>query len=99
MKTTAVRIGKELETGLDLVMREEHVAKSEALRKVLEIGITDWRKRRALTLLRKGKVTLWKAAELARLSISEMLDAARKEGVSLPVSGRDVIEDIRAAKK
>lgn len=99
METVAVRIPKDIEEELKLVIEREGLARSAALRKMLEKGLKEWKKELALQLLREGKVTLWKAAGIAGITIWEMLDLVEEKGISLPIKAEDVIEDIRAALK
>jgi predicted HTH domain antitoxin len=97
METVAVRIPKDIEEELRLVVEREGLDRSTALRKMLEKGLKEWKKELALQLLREGKVTLWKAAEVAGVTIWEMLELVEEEGISLPIRAEDVVEDIRAA--
>lgn len=97
METVAVRIPKDIEEELRLVVEREGLDRSTALRKMLEKGLKEWKKELALQLLREGKVTLWKAAEVAGVTIWEMLELVEEEGISLPIRAEDVIEDIKAA--
>lgn len=96
MKTVAVRIPREIEKELKVIIETEGLDKSTAFRKILEKGLKEWKKELALKLLQEGKVTLWKSAKIAGLSIWEMLDLIEKRGVALPIRAEDVIEDIRA---
>jgi len=99
METVALRIPTDLERSLKRVMRVEHLDRSVALRKLLEIGSQEWRKDFAVRKLMDGKMTVWKAAKLSGISVWEMLDLVRERGISLPIKAEDVIEDIREAMK
>ena len=98
-KTVATRIARSLEAELRDVMREEGVDRSTAVRKLLEIGASEWRRKRALELYRGKKVSLWGAASIAGLTLREMLDVAKREGVPAHVSVEDIEEDMRAARE
>lgn len=80
-------------------MRAEKVDKATALRKLLELGVKDWRRETALDQLREGKVTVWRAAEVAGLSLWDFVSLLEDRKVVLPIRGRDVIDDLRAALK
>ncbi len=73
--------------------------KATALRKLLELGVKDWRRETALDLLREGKVTVWRAAEVAGLPLWDFVSLVEDRRVVLPIRGRDVIDDLRAALK
>jgi predicted HTH domain antitoxin len=96
MKTVAVRIPREIEKEMKVIIETEGLDKSAAFRKILEKGLKEWKKELALKLLQEGRVTLWKSAKIAGLSIWEMLDLIEKRGAVLPIRAEDVIEDIRA---
>ena len=59
-------------------------------RTVLEIGIREAKKKRALKMYREGSCTLWKAAELAGTSLREMMDLLEKEHITLRITPDDV---------
>lgn len=83
-KPIATRIPEELEREIREVMMFEKTDKATAVRKILEIGIDEWRKRYALSLLQEGKVSFNKAAQIAKLSIwdfAELLKQRRVEWI------------------
>jgi len=98
-KTVATRISSELEEEIISFMREEGLDKSTAIRRILEIGVNEWKKRRAIELYRTEKITLWKASQIAGLSIREMLEELNRLRIVTHVTARDLEEDVEAAKK
>ena len=98
-KTVATRISSELEEEIIRFMREEGLDKSTAIRRILEIGVNEWKKRRAIELYRTEKITLWKASQIAGLSIREMLEELNRLRIVTHVTARDLEEDVEAAKK
>ena len=98
-KTIATRIPHELEEEIIKFMKEQGLDKSTAVRCILEIGVGEWKKKRAIELYRTGKVTLWKASQIAGLSLREMLDELNRLKVITHVTAEDIEEDIEAAKK
>lgn len=77
-----------------------NVEKAQAVRIILEIGISEWRKRTALELLRDGKVTFAKAAKLAKLDLWELADILKDrkiEWVKIPSGELD--EEVKKAAK
>jgi len=48
------------------------------VRALLELGIGEWRKRTALELMRDGKATFAKAAEMAKLPLWEFADLVKQ---------------------
>lgn len=97
-KTVAARIPIELEEQITRFMEEEGLDKSTALRRVLEIGVGEWKRRKAVDLYRSGKVTLWKASQIWGVSLREMLDELSRLRITAHVTAKDIEEDIEAAR-
>lgn len=66
------------------------------VRKIPKTGLKDVGVEHVLEKYRGGNVTLWKASEMAGLSIWEMMELIKKEGAIAPYTLKDVKEDIRA---
>lgn len=76
-----VRFTKSLEKAVHEVVREEAIDKSSAVRLLVDLGYKEWRLRKALQKLREGKVSLWKASEIAEMSLWDLLLVVKKEGI------------------
>ncbi len=98
-KTVAARIPVELEEEIFRFMKEAGLDKSAAIRRILEIGVGEWKRRRAIELYRSGKVTLWKASQIGGVSLREMLDELNRLRIITHVTAKDIEEDIEAAKR
>jgi len=81
LKPLAVRIPKEIEKEILEVVEREKLDKATVVRTLLEMGIVEWRKQTALELLRDGKVTFAKAAEMAKLSLWEFADLVKQRNI------------------
>jgi len=81
LKPLAVRIPQEIEKEILEVVKREKLDKATVVRTLLEIGIEEWRKQTALELLRDGKVTFAKAAEMAKLSLWEFADLVKQRNI------------------
>ena len=66
----------------------------EEVEQALLIGFREMRIEKALMLLRKGDVSVWKAAKVARLSLREMIEEARARGVEPRVTD-EMIDEVR----
>lgn len=98
-KTVATRIPVELEKDITKFMSEEGLDKSTAIRRILEIGVGEWKRRRAVELYRSGKLTLWKASQIWGVSLREMLEELNRLRITAHITAKDIEEDIEAAKK
>jgi predicted HTH domain antitoxin len=80
-ETIGARVPKEVIHHLSEFMEVEGVDKSTAIRRIIEKGLSEWRKERALKLLGEGKVTFLKAADLAGVSVYELIELVRQRRV------------------
>lgn len=80
MSITGIRFPEALEKAVDDVVNEESVDKSTAVRMLVDIGYKEWRLKKALQKLREGKVSLWKASEIAGISLWDLLLVVKREG-------------------
>jgi len=96
MSLVSTRLPQDMDREIEQYARKEQVGKTVALRKILEKGLKEVRIEHALEEYRHGKVTLWKASEMARLSLWEMMDLVKERGISAPYTLKDVEEDIKA---
>ncbi|MHA1263130.1 MAG: UPF0175 family protein [Candidatus Freyarchaeota archaeon] len=97
--TISSRISKKLARDLETYMREESLEKSASIRKLLSEALKNWKKERALKMLKEGRVSFVKAAEIAEMSVWEFADLIRKEDIVWIKSKEMIEEDIRKATR
>ena len=98
-KIISIRPTEEIERKLKRLIGIEKTERSALIRKILDIGIEEELKKHALELFRDKKVSLAKAAEIADISVREMMDLIKEKGISLHISIEDIREDFEAAMK
>jgi len=98
-KTLSTRVGRETEEEIRYYMRAEKVDKATAMRRLLGLGVQGWRRETAVQLLREGKATVWRAATVAGLPLWDFIQFLCERNVILSVKGRDVVDDVSAARK
>ncbi|MCD6456456.1 MAG: UPF0175 family protein [Methanophagales archaeon] len=91
-KTVSVRIPRELDEDIKWVMHAEGIDSSSVIRKIIDLGIKEWKRERALELLRRGNVTIMKAASLAGVSIYEMLKLVKERDIAWVAFDEDDIK-------
>lgn len=69
--------------------------RSEALRRFIERGLREARIDDALDLLRKGRVSLGKAAEVGGVTLYEMLELTRQHHIPYGYTADDLERDLR----
>ncbi|MHA1145550.1 MAG: UPF0175 family protein [Candidatus Helarchaeota archaeon] len=99
MKNIASRIHKELEADIEEFMKERGLDKSSAIRIILQIGIAEWKKNRAIELYKIKRITLWKASQMAGLSLREIIEELNRRKIPINVTTQEIIEDIKAASE
>lgn len=95
--TISSRISQEMARDLEMFMREESLEKSASIRKLLAEGLKKWKEEKALKLLKEGRVSFVKAAEMADMSVWEFADLVRKEDIVWIKSEKMIEEDITKA--
>ncbi|MBU7014577.1 MAG: UPF0175 family protein [Theionarchaea archaeon] len=98
-KPLSIRPTEEIEKKLEKLIEIEKMEKSVLIRKLLDIGVDEELKNCALRLFKERKVTLAKAAEIADVSIREMMDLVRDSKLSLHITVEDVQRDYEAAMR
>ncbi|MGD2247129.1 MAG: hypothetical protein PVF58_01900 [Candidatus Methanofastidiosia archaeon] len=76
MKVVTSRIPEKYFNDLEMIQKEEKINRAEAVRRLLIKAISEWKKERALTLLKDHKITVRKAASIAGVTYIEMLQLA-----------------------
>jgi len=97
MKNLTVRVDEETLGEIERVAKADRVDRSTVARDLLKIGIRETRKKRALELYRKGKCTLWRAAQLADVPLREMIELVTEDKAPMHITPEDVDEAWREA--
>ena len=77
MKVITSRIPEKYFKDLEVIQKEEKIDRAEAVRRLLIKAISEWKKERALNLLKDHKVTIRTAASMADVTYVEMLELAQ----------------------
>ncbi len=97
MALISTRIPEDIEKELIWYANKEKIGRTIALRKILDKGLKEIKLEHALDLYKKGKVTLWKAATIAGLSLWEIMDIVRERKIPMYYTLEDIEEDIKSA--
>ena len=94
-QTVSLRLSKESLQEIDRLAERLKTGRSEALRRFIERGLREARIDDALDRLRKGKVSVGRAAEVAGVSLYEMLDLVRRHHIPSGYGPEDLEKDLR----
>lgn len=78
----SVKIDKDKLKLLEEIAREEETDRSTIARKLLDTGIKKWKIDRALKSFSEGRLSLWKAADMADVSLREFIDILNERKIS-----------------
>lgn len=95
----STRVSEELARELRQIEEEEKTDRATVVRKLLARAIEQWKVERGLRLYKGGKVTLWRAARIAGVTLREMMELASKEGIQFKYTTKDLEEDIKSVLK
>jgi len=99
MATISVRVDEDMLRDLELLREGAKVDRSEVVRKLLDKAIKEAKLEQAMQLLRERKVSIGRAAELAGVTIYEIIEAMPKHGVHLGYTMNELRKDIKFALK
>lgn len=77
METISFRPSKTVLSEFEYLLRKGDLVKSELARKLFELGLESWRRKKALNDFGEGKVSFLSAAEQAGVSAYEFLELVK----------------------
>ncbi|MBX5321265.1 MAG: UPF0175 family protein [Candidatus Bathyarchaeia archaeon] len=98
-EVVSARLPKEKVRLVEEIAKEEKVDKSTILERAVEHYTREWKLEKAVELYREGRVTLSRAAEIAEISVWEMIDILAQRKVTLQYSVEDLEEDLKALER
>lgn len=91
----STRIDKKTSNEIMKLAKKKNVGKTIILREAINKGLADLNLDLALDRYKQGKVTLWKAAEIAKITLWEFIEIIKKEKIPMKYSIEDAQEDIK----
>ncbi len=95
----STRVPDDMAKDLSEIEKEEKADRATVVRKLLAKSIAEWKVEKALALYSQGKVTLWKAARIADVSLWEMMEKVKEKEIPIQYTHEDFCEDFEAALK
>jgi predicted HTH domain antitoxin len=94
-----IRIPQKLARELEDLAQTEHIAKIDIARQLLWEGVARRKQELALRLYAGGKITKARAAEIAGVSLWEMVDLVERQGVRWDYSIEEAKAEIKEVMK
>jgi len=95
----STRVPADLARDLRKIEEVEKADRATVVRKLLAASVAEWKKEYALKLYSQGRVTLWRAARLAEVTLREMMELAAERGIEFKYTLKDLDEDLAVALK
>jgi len=99
LEPVTARFPREMLMEVDKLAEREKVDRSELIRRLLHFALQQKKIEYALEAYREGKVTLWKAAEMAGVSLREMMELARVKRIAVPYTLDDLRRDVEYVRQ
>ena len=94
------RIPVAIMSQVESIAKEEQTDKSSVVRKLLDKAIKEWKLERAANMYRGKKVTLEKSAEIAEVSVRELINYLREKDLEIGnLSANELANDIKQMYK
>ncbi|HYN89170.1 MAG TPA: UPF0175 family protein [Ardenticatenaceae bacterium] len=90
-----LRVPDAVVSDLDLLAEHDHTARVDVARQILLDGIMVRKRDLALRLYREGRVSKSRAAEVAGLSLWEMMDLIDRAEISSESTVEEAVEEVR----
>lgn len=97
MKTISVRLPDEFVHDIEEACKTEVTDKGTILRKLIGDGLREYRIKKAFGLYSDGRISLWKAARMARMTYRGALEEIKKRNIPFRYEKEDLDVDIKWA--
>jgi predicted HTH domain antitoxin len=97
LRTTSVRIPEDEIREIDKLSREEAIDRGAIVRKLIGLGLREFKAERAFEKYRRGSISLWRAATLAGLTYREALEELKRRNIPFRYGGEDLRADVEWA--
>ncbi len=90
-----IRLPKALLNAVAEMADTEHLDRTAVIRKLIAEGVKQYRLDRAVRLYAEGRISKARAAEMAGVSIYEILDEIERRGLRSPYTAQDARDDLQ----
>ena len=99
LEAVTARLPREMLREVERLAEKMKVDRSELIRRLLGSALQQKRVEEAIQAYREGRVTLWKAAGMAGLSLREMMELAREKKIPVSYTLEDLRRDIEYVRR
>ena len=95
MPTVSMRLDKDTLKEVEFLMKELKADKSEVMRRLLDKGLKQAKIEKVIEMLREHKISIGKAAELAGVTLYEIIDLCKQKDIPLGYTVEDLKRDVK----
>lgn len=99
LETLTARLPRKTLQEIERLAEKEKIDRSELIRRLLDAALKQRRTDEALRAYQDGEVTLWKAAEMAGLSLRAMMEHVKEKKIPVPYMLEDLERDLEYVKR
>ncbi len=92
----AFRLPAEINKEIEKISYTEDTDKSKLIRELIVSGIKARKLEEAIKAYSEGRVSLWKAATMAGISLWKMMDIVKERKIEVQYGERELKEDLKA---
>lgn len=93
--TVSIRIPLSQLEEIEEIACRRKIGRSAVIRELILEGLKAVKLKMVLDMLRDGKISVWKAAELTGTTYREMLKLLRIYNIPFPLSGEEILEELK----
>lgn len=90
-----LRVPETIVQGLDEIASKEQIDRTTLARKMLTEAIQRWKKDDAIAACQRGEITKARAAELAGMSVYDVIDEVRRRGAPPSYTLDELSQDLK----
>jgi len=94
----ATRVDQDLLTQIKEIEGETQADRAEVIRRLLNEGAKQYRLKKAIALLRDGKVTVSMAAEIASVSVWDIVEVMHAKRIPIPYTAEDLRKSLELVR-
>lgn len=98
-KLMSFRLPIEVDKEIEKLAVLEDSDKSKLIRELIVLGIRERKLEESLRAYQEGRISLWKAARLAGISLWKIMDIVRERKIILQYGERELNEDLKGLRE
>ena len=99
LEAVTARLPRDMLRAVERLAERMKIDRSELIRRLLDSALREKMVEEAVEAYRLGRVTLWKAAEMAGLSLREMMELAGKKKIPVSYTLEDLGRDMEYVRR